>query len=217
MKRVTILTVVLAAWAVMLPAQQVTREQADTVVKEYLQSEGIDCKGLCINVKVPNAAGVEITTTNEEIFQAEYACWAYYLKESEKSQCRYLFVKQDNGNLLEVIASGDAGQSDSTQWKAVDGDVGIVGANGIRPDVRVYPNPVNDVLTIECKDSYEAESVEIYDVMGRKTSPNPSKGGGLAPSLLERAGGEVLINVSHLPAGTYFLKINNQVYKFIKK
>ena len=132
------------------------------------------------------------------------------------------------------IDSGDAGQSDSTQWKAVDGDVGIVGTNGIRPNIRVYPNPVNDVLTIECKDSYEAESVEIYDVMGRKTSPNPSKtsaplsfqggeaplsppAGGKTPSLLERAGGEVLINVSHLPAGTYFLKVNNQVYKFIKK
>jgi hypothetical protein len=73
--------------------------------------------------------------------------------------------------------------------------------------------------------------VEIYSVVGQlvQTSPNPSKGGeqspfeggrGMsekAPSPLERAGGEVIIDISHLAKGLYFLKINNQVIKFIKE
>ena len=204
-----------------LSAQQVTREQADAVVNEHLQSEGIESNLLYINVNLPKAEGVSITTSNEETFRAKYACWTYYLNESELSQCRYLFVKQDDGNLLEVIASNDAGQSDSTQWKTLD--VGIKELQGDEvTKLRVYPNPTTGQLTISLPNpseggAYTAESVEIYDVAGRKTSPNPSFGGELAPSLLERAGGEVLLDVSHLPAGMYFLKVNNQVYKFIKK
>jgi hypothetical protein len=49
------------------------------------------------------------------------------------------------------------------------------------------------------------------------TSPNPSKGGELAPSLLERAGGEVIIDISHLTNGLYFLKIGDKILKIIKE
>ena len=47
------------------------------------------------------------------------------------------------------------------------------------------------------------------------TSPNPSKRGGQAPSLSERAEGEVVIDVSHPANGMYFLKIGNKTEKFI--
>jgi len=36
-------------------------------------------------------------------------------------------------------------------------------------------------------------------------------------ALLERAEGEAIIDVSHLPAGLYFLKIDNKVVKFVKE
>ena len=105
-------------------------------------------------------------------------------------------------------------------------DVGIVGANAIRPEIRVYPNPANYELRITNYETgfgasqlKEGEVVEIYSVVGQlvQTSPNPSKGGELAPSLLERAGGEVTIDISHLAKGMYFLKIGNQITKFIKE
>ena len=51
----------------------------------------------------------------------------------------------------------------------------------------------------------------------RYTSPNPSKGGELASSLLERAGGEVVIDIPHLPNGMYFLKIGNKTARFVKE
>ena len=46
--------------------------------------------------------------------------------------------------------------------------------------------------------------IRFFEVAGRK-----------APSPLERAGGEVIIDISHLAKGLYFLKTNNKVTKFI--
>jgi hypothetical protein len=92
--------------------------------------------------------------------------------------------------------------------------------------LRVYPNPTNYELRITNYETgfgasqlKEGEVVEIYSVVGQlvQTSPNPSKRGELAPSLLERAGGEVVIDISHLPAGMYFLKIVNKTARFVKE
>ena len=210
MKQKVFLIVVLVAWATALPAQ-IMREQADVIVKEHLQNEMIESNLLYVNVNAPSVEGIAITTSNEETFQAKYACYAYYLNESELSQCRYLFVKEDDGNLLEVIASNDLGQSDLTQWEAVD-DVGIVETNNY-PSLRIYPNPTAGQLIISLPNpseggAYEAESIEIYDALGKRHYV-------AAPSLSERAGGEV--NISHLPAGIYFLKIKTGVSTLIKK
>ena len=38
-----------------------------------------------------------------------------------------------------------------------------------------------------------------------------------APSLLERAGGEVIIDVSGLANGMYFLKVGNKTARFVKE
>jgi len=197
----------LVAWATVLAAQ-IMPEEADVIVKEHLQSEEIESNRLYVNVNAPSAEGIVVTTSNEESFQAKYACWAYYLKESELSQCRYLFVKEDDGNLLEVIASNDLGQSDLTQWKTLD-DVGIKQLTMENGQLTIYPNPTNGQLIIE-NGQLTMNNVEIYNVVGQKQ--------------------EIIVNcqlstvhsidVSHLPAGIYFLSVYGEtkvVYKIIKK
>ena len=207
MSKKIISILVLVAWAIVLPAQ-ITREQADVLVKEHLQRENVESNLLYINTNAPSAEGVPITTSSEETFQAKYACWAYYLNESEVSQCRYLFVKEDNGNLLEVIASNDLGQSDLTQWKAVEGDsVGIVGT-WHAASLRIYPNPVDDILTIPCPN--ERSLVEIYDVKGCRLFSETVSGKENAHQL----------NVSFLNTGTYIISVYGEtkvIYKLIKK
>ena len=101
--------------------------------------------------------------------------------------------------------------------------VGIVETH-CNASLRVYPNPAKNQLTIDCRDVINhVSTVEIYDVVGQlmqsapMTSPNPSKGGELAPSLLERAGGEAIIDISHLPAGMYFLRVGNKTARFVKE
>jgi hypothetical protein len=79
---------VLVAFATMLSAQTM-REQADGIVKEHLQRDGVECNLLYVNTNAPTAEGIGITTSQEETFRAQYACWTYYLNESELSQYRY--------------------------------------------------------------------------------------------------------------------------------
>ena len=73
-------------------------------------------------------------------------------------------------------------------------------------NVTVYPNPTTGQLTIN-NEQLTIENIEIFDLLGRMvfTSPNPSKGGELAPSPLERVG--VRFDISHLPQGMYFVRI----------
>jgi len=210
MKKI-ILIAVLAACTATLSAQ-VARTQADTIVKAYLQSENVDCNSLYVHVDAPDAEGVDITTSNDEAFKAKYACWAYYLNESEISQCRYLFVKADDGNLLEVIAVGDLGQSDLTQWEKVD-EVGISNYElGIMNYV-VYPNPTDGKLHITYAETLHATSVQMFDAAGRN----------VGTYCIRPENAEAVIDVSHLPAGVYTLrvydseaKVVHKVYKLIK-
>ena len=126
MKKIFILTSVFIAWAMSLTAENITREQADEIVRSYVQSE-VTNPALYANVNNPNGEGIAITTSNEETFRAKYACWAYYLDENEPVQRRYLFVKENDGSLLEVIASNDLSELDAS-WVAMNMPTGLAGS-----------------------------------------------------------------------------------------
>ena len=91
------------------------------------------------------------------------------------------------------------------------GDVGIV-ETGNAPSIRIYPNPVNEQLTID-NGELTIKNVQIFDVMGRCVATVET---GRAPSL-QSTSSETTINVSHLPSGIYFLKIGEMVAKFVKE
>ncbi|MDR2407213.1 MAG: T9SS type A sorting domain-containing protein, partial [Bacteroidales bacterium] len=115
------------------------------------------------------------------------------------------FVKEDNGSLLEVIASNDLGSGDLTQWKEVE-TTGLVDReiNNIKP---LYPNPVNDLLTIPCTGNHIR--VEIHDLKGSR----------LFSGLLSDKE-TCQLDVSFLNAGMYLLSVyggTKVVYKIIKK
>ena len=63
----------------------------------------------------------------------------------------------------------------------------------------IYPNPVAETLRID--GAAAGSTLVVYDLQGR--------------TLLQTA--ENQLNVSALAEGTYLLKVNNQVVKFIKK
>jgi hypothetical protein len=71
---------------------------------------------------------------------------------------------------------------------------------------RVYPNPAKNELRIT---NYELRitNVEIFDVFGRKQK---------AESRKEKGEREVVVNVSHLAAGVYFLRIYSETGITIK-
>jgi hypothetical protein len=67
--------------------------------------------------------------------------------------------------------------------------------------LNIYPNPANEELHIEICDT----RYEIYDVYGRNVSN------------LKSQISNQKIDISYLPAGVYFIKIENTTYKFVKQ
>jgi len=121
----TVLLFTLLVMSVITLSAQITREQADNIVLQHIQEEAIPHYLLYINVTMPSAGGITLTTNNEEIVDVKYACWAYYLNEHpgvfEPTQHRYLFVKEDDGNLLEIITYNDLSPANLlTQWLIVN-------------------------------------------------------------------------------------------------
>ena len=72
-------------------------------------------------------------------------------------------------------------------------------------DIRIYPNPTTGKLKIE-NGELRIEDIVIFDISGRKQKIEREKG--------ER---KVLIDISELPVGVYFLRIKTEQGKVVKK
>jgi len=70
--KILFLMSVLLAWATSLPALT-TREQADEIVFDYLQSNTTLSGVLYANADEPAEEGIAITTSNGETFAAQYS------------------------------------------------------------------------------------------------------------------------------------------------
>jgi hypothetical protein len=206
MKIFTFSFLLLFFYAISLHAQ-ITQEQANAIVLQHIQNEITPPYVLYVSTHAPSE-GIVITTHNKEIIKAKYACWAYYLNEfpdvNTPCQHRYLFVKADDGNLLEIVTSNDF-IPDLTDWTLVPLRVIEKETNNIL----IYPNPTTGELRMESGE-WRMENVEIFDISGRKQS--------YALTVLRSY---CLIDISHLPTGIYFVKIKtetgSQIQKIIKQ
>ena len=188
-----------------LPAQ-ITREQADAIVFEHIQNEVTTPYLLYVNANLPSEEGIFLTTYNEENMKVKYACWAYYLNEhpevSEPTQHRYLFVKENDGNLLEVITSNNLGQEDLTQWELVS--LGVVSIE--KSDIRIFPNPTTGEFKVQEFNSSKVQGIEIFDIYGRKFFEQKE-----ILTVLQS------YDLTGFPAGIYFIKITTETGIITKK
>ena len=72
--------------------------------------------------------------------------------------------------------------------------------------LKVYPNPTNGQLRITYSGTGHAPSAQIYDVVGN-----------LLQSKIVNLQSEIEVDISHFPAGLYFLKVDGKVLKVVKK
>ena len=189
MKKTLVFILSLGLAATITTQSQTTKEQADEIVISYLKNEQIDFLILYFNINMPNDIGIELITTKDEAVKIKYACWVYFVYEPSRDGCRYLFVKEDNGNLLEITTYGDTGPRDLSEWTQVN-----VGIDDLEYNLFPYPNPVIDWITIPVLGNKML--VEIYDLAGNKI---------LSKSLLEEDAGR--LNISFLKPGTYVLSV----------
>ena len=95
---------------------------------------------------------------------------------------------------------------------------GITGIDNYEIEIgnlQVYPNPTNGIITVKtlpATSPQDASSIQIYDIIGHCVAQFPSFGG-----VPERRGGQFSIDISHLPSGIYFLKVDNTIRKIIKE
>jgi len=186
---------------------QITREQADKIVWEHIQNEVTTPYLLYVHNDTPSAEGLMVTTYNEEAVKVKYACWAYYLNEnpgvSEPTQHRYLFVKENDGNLLEIITSNDL-VPDLTGWEPVLGLVNVK-----KEFISIYPNPTTGEFLIQGiagQAHNDVLNIEVFDVYGKALQSHKSP---MSP--------ETTINIAHLPTGIYFIKITTEAETTTKK
>jgi len=181
---------------------QTTKEQADEIVISYLQSELTHPYMLYFYINNPNDGDIEITTTKDEKVKIKYICWAYFVKESLRDGCRYLFVKEDNSNLMEIISYGDSGPEDLSLWMPISVGISVNLEHSIFP----YPNPVTDWITIP--DFENKVMTEIFDLQGIKV---------LSKSFLENN----RLNISFLSPGSYIMVVYSEKkiikYRIVKK
>jgi len=121
------------------------------------------------------------------------------------------------GTTYVVVTSEEGGFQDSC--KIIVSDVGIAETH-CNVSLRIYPNPTNGELKISLPKpsegrAYEAENVEIYNVMGQVVLSTEALRSLMTLESIET--NETTIDVSGLSKGMYFLKIGNQVLRFLKE
>ena len=88
--------------------------------------------------------------------------------------------------------------------------IGVGVENYEKEDIWVYPNPTTGELRME-NGELRITNVEIFDVYGRKQQSNPELNSGV------NLKSEIVINISNLNSGIYFVKITTEQGEVVKK
>jgi len=97
--------------------------------------------------------------------------------------------------------------STSVMFKFVSEGVGIQENIAESVGLHVYPNPTTGQITVKSGQVYKVESVEIYDVVGQV----------VGAYRIQPENTDTVIDISHLSAGIYFLKIETANGTITKK
>ena len=161
---------------------QITREQADGIILQYIIDEEMrtDVLLLYTTNNLPNTEGISrITNCSNETFGVEYSCWVYYINEWMDANGpyfrRYLFVNKSNGNILEVKTRNDFGPSEPSleNWQLIYSAISEMSDMDSEFGVFYFPNPVNDFLEITCEKDFG--HIAIFDLQGKLILQKASK------------------------------------------
>ena len=114
----------------------------------------------------------------------------------------YLFIPEETGNYAFIIELN--GCTDTTDCYFVD----IVGVDNIsfQNEIELFPNPGNDVLSINSTKALNNAHVDLYNSMGQ-----------LALTTSQVNGQSVVIETSHLRTGCYQVIVQDGLYRYEKR
>jgi hypothetical protein len=119
-------------------------------------------------------------------------------------------AKSVNGEveIYVTAANGVVGKCVITVGSGKIADANDVETQGIA-SLQVYPNPTSGELRVETGE-WRVENIEIYDVMGRLCHVETLRATSVQST-------PATINISHLPTGVYFIRIQTETEIVIKK
>jgi len=140
-----------------------------------------------------------------------------------RSTDRYNSVTTVSENIIaagfsyyESFGSGDwsdvlgKGSFDAIIVKYTEGEVGFTEMKQHQEDFKIYPNPTNGKIKVEVQKPVSLYDIAIFDVMGKSLDVNIQDSS-------ENSKTGIVIDISHLSAGIYFLHVENEVTKIIKE
>jgi len=95
---------------------QTTQAEADSIVKKRMSNVTSD---FTIFAQEEVQTGFEITTSTDETLELNYPCWIYYVNFIDETNGKYLIVKENNGNLLEINTKNDEAPDGLEEWRLV--------------------------------------------------------------------------------------------------
>lgn len=98
---------------------------------------------------------------------------------------------RDGGNVWQIEENG----LETSLWKLVPASVTSIDGHTVKDEIKVYPNPVKDVLNIKAGESLSIEKIEVTDINGRVIYIN------------HKAGNSTEIQASDWTNGIYILKV----------
>lgn len=119
-------------------------------------------------------------------------------------------ISGNNSNLVEVKWNGSGSLKcytyfDSTclSYSSFDVNMFVGIADEINSEIKIYPNPTSDILTLELTNTNQAQKISLYNVHGRL--------------ILEKyISDRTELDVSDLESGVYMIKLNNIFHNIIK-
>ena len=148
---------------------------------------------------IPVCTGEDIaintnTTVTDLTISANYSCGEYqWVDCSDNSpiagETNQSFTATEDGDYAVVIFEGDC--SDTSECVTIT----HFGLDSYGRDFKIYPNPVQDILTIEIGPDLDVSKIEVVDLSGK-------------PALIQTKPTEVsTLHLAQLATGVYFVKI----------
>jgi hypothetical protein len=190
---------------------EITREQADAIVLEYIQNEVTWDYILSRNDNPPGEDGrTSVTWYNNflhiENLSVEYPCWTYFISNPRINGpyiILFLFINRENGSMLEVKHKQAFGIN-IENWTEIATSTSEIKEVNKNRSIAVSPNPVSDWLNIASDTGISR--IEIYDSSGKML---------LAESVQNDA--NYSLNLSSLPGGWYLLNIFDPAGEKVKE
>ena len=173
----------------------------DTIINILFDNE----PQLPISVELYYMASLKNTPRLIDKTEAEYGMWYRYIKDVTYSDAGYYYAKVNHEN------DCSARYSDTVKVTVIPKATTSISHLESNSELLIQPNPTTDFISIhfqtsEVLETSEVLKVQIFDMLGIEVISVET---GLRPVSTK-------VDVSHLTAGVYFIKIGNKVEIFVK-